>query len=140
MKNLSWQLISIVVVLIAACIYVLPSFKPGVWPYKKINLGLDLQGGMHLVLEVDTDKAVDSTIERIYQDMRLQLKKAKIRHGRIEIIAGPKINLSITDAAMVEQFETLLGDEFRDLRIASKEQTDAGVAFSLDLPEKETEP
>ena len=139
MKNLSWQLISIIVVLIAACIYVLPSVIPDVWPYKKINLGLDLQGGMHLVLEVDTDKAVESTIERIYQDMRLQLRKAKIRHGRIEIVGGPKITLSIADADMVETFETLLGDEFRDLRITSKEQTDAGTLFALDLPEKETD-
>ena len=40
-------------VIVAAIIYVLPTFKPDLWPHKKINLGLDLQGGMHLVLELD---------------------------------------------------------------------------------------
>ena len=30
---------------------------------EKINLGLDLQGGMHIVLEVDTDKAIEGKID-----------------------------------------------------------------------------
>ncbi|MEK6192857.1 MAG: protein translocase subunit SecD, partial [Deltaproteobacteria bacterium] len=62
MKTLSWRLISVLVVIAAAFIFVLPTIRPGMWPHKKINLGLDLQGGMHLVLEVDTDKAVEDTI------------------------------------------------------------------------------
>ena len=44
------------VALLAAFIYVVPTFKPGIWPHKQINLGLDLQGGMHLVLELDRDE------------------------------------------------------------------------------------
>ncbi len=52
-------------VVVAAIIYILPSFKPALWPHKQIKLGLDLQGGMHLVLEVDTEKAVESTTESI---------------------------------------------------------------------------
>ena len=46
-------------VIIVAVIYVLPIINSNWWPYKKINLGLDLQGGMHLVLEVDAEKAVE---------------------------------------------------------------------------------
>ena len=43
----------VLAVIIAAVVYVIPTFKPEIWPHRKINLGLDLQGGMHLVLEVD---------------------------------------------------------------------------------------
>ena len=62
MKNVSWQLVSVIVVVVATIIYLVPTLKPGVWPHKKINLGLDLQGGMHLILEVDARKAVESTL------------------------------------------------------------------------------
>lgn len=75
MKNLSWKLIIVAAVSMAAIVYILPTAFPGMWPHKKINLGLDLQGGMHLVLEVDTDKAVESTIERTAQEIRDVLKK-----------------------------------------------------------------
>lgn len=75
MKNFSWKLILVFAVIIAAIIYVLPTFKPGLWPYKQINLGLDLQGGMHLVLEVDTAKAIEGQVERISQEIFEQLKK-----------------------------------------------------------------
>ncbi|PQP33880.1 protein translocase subunit SecD, partial [Desulfobacteraceae bacterium SEEP-SAG9] len=70
MKKLSWKLVIVLGVILAAIIYVLPTINSALWPYKRINLGLDLQGGMHLVLEVDTDKAVASTIEQITQDIR----------------------------------------------------------------------
>ncbi|MEE8480372.1 MAG: hypothetical protein V3T59_03935, partial [Desulfobacterales bacterium] len=46
MKNLSWRVAAIFTVIIIAIIYVLPTIKPTLWPHKKINLGLDLQGGM----------------------------------------------------------------------------------------------
>ncbi len=75
MKNFSWRLIIILGVLITAVVYVLPTIKPGLWPHKKINLGLDLQGGMHLVLEVDSEKAVESTVERTTQEMRTLVRK-----------------------------------------------------------------
>ena len=67
LKNISWRLVVILAVIVTAVIYVLPTFKPGILHDKQINLGLDLQGGMHLVLEVDTDKAVEGRIERLAQ-------------------------------------------------------------------------
>ena len=79
MSNLSWRVLAVFGVMIAAIIYVLPTINPSFWPHKKINLGLDLQGGMHLALEVDTDKAVEGTIERIIQEIRSFSKKEHIR-------------------------------------------------------------
>ena len=78
---MSWRLVLTVIVVITAVIYVIPSIRPEIWPHKKINLGLDLQGGMHLVLEVETDKAVESTIERINQEMRELFRKERIRRS-----------------------------------------------------------
>ncbi len=67
-RPLTWRF-AIILVVIAASIY-------SAWPLeKKINLGLDLQGGMHLVYEVQSEKAVESTRERIIDAIRSSLEK-----------------------------------------------------------------
>jgi preprotein translocase subunit SecD len=113
--------------------------KHTVWPHKKINLGLDLQGGMHLVLEVDTVKAVENNIERIAQEMRSLLKKRRIRHTGLERIEGTKIALTITGEENLKKFDDFLDNEFRGLRILSRSRSDSVTNLVVDLPDRETE-
>src|SRR3954463_11075217 len=42
---------------------------------KKIQLGLDLQGGLHLVYEVNVDKAVSDKVDRIASEIEDRVKK-----------------------------------------------------------------
>jgi len=70
-------------VVIASVVCVVPTFKPGVWPHKQINLGLDLQGGMHLTLAVEAEKAVKNTMDRTRSELKTLLRENKIRHGEI---------------------------------------------------------
>ncbi len=57
----------------------LPSLFPGLLPRsEKVNLGLDLQGGMYLVLEVQTQVAVQNATERQMEEVRRDLEKAQI--------------------------------------------------------------
>jgi len=81
-KLFKWKLITIIGLVVVACVYVVPSLYStvpdwwkslGILPTEKILLGLDLQGGMHLVLEVQTRKAVESRIERTAEDLRAAL-------------------------------------------------------------------
>jgi preprotein translocase subunit SecD len=137
LKNFSWKLVLVFVVIVAAIIYILPSLKPALWPHKQINLGLDLQGGMHLVLEVDTQKALESTVERISQEIREQLKKERIRHVAIERVEGVKISAQIKKEESIEKFKKLLDGDFRDLRELS-DRTVAGVqTIMLDIPDSD---
>src|SRR2546422_1588815 len=53
-------------------------------PKKTINLGLDLQGGIHLVLGVDVDKALEAQVEREGDTVRADLEKKGIGVSRIE--------------------------------------------------------
>ncbi len=139
MKNFSWKLVAVLAVIITAVIYILPTIKPDLWPHKKINLGLDLQGGMHLVLEVDTEKAVESTIERITQELRSLLKKEHIVHSGIDRIKGTRISLKLQDKKdNVDGFESLLNKEFKDLRMLSRSEDNGILTFVLDLPDRET--
>ena len=139
MKNFSWKLVLVFVVLVTAIIYILPSLKPNLWPHKQINLGLDLQGGMHLVLEVDTGKALESTVERISQEIREQLKRERIRHVSIERVEGIKLSIQIKKDDSVDKVQALLDDDFRDLRELSS-LTYAGVkTIVMDIPDSDRE-
>ena len=53
-------------------------------PAKTINLGLDLQGGIHLVLGVDVDKALEAQVDRAGDTARAELEKRGIGVTRIE--------------------------------------------------------
>ena len=66
-RDLLIKLGVIVAVIIACVIFALP-------PKDKIHLGLDLQGGLHLVLRVDVDKAVQGALERTAELLRKDLR------------------------------------------------------------------
>ncbi|MBM3802187.1 MAG: protein translocase subunit SecD [Acidimicrobiia bacterium] len=73
-KSLRWKLLTIIAVTLA-CIFGVTGFPPSVDKVKeRIHLGLDLRGGMHLILQVVTDDAVnietDLTVERLKEDLR----------------------------------------------------------------------
>ena len=139
MKNISWKLILVIIVVIAAVIYILPSIKPTWWPHKKINLGLDLQGGMHLVLEVDTEKALESTIERLRLEIRNLLKKERIRFLNVERVNGTKISVRLQGKDNIDGFEQILNKEFKYLRLVSRTTDDGVLSIVMDLPEEETD-
>ncbi len=107
------------------------------WPYKKVNLGLDLQGGMHLVLEVQNQKALESTVERIGQELRTKLKKEQIRSAGLEQLnAGLSVRVDGKD--QIEIGRALLNEDFKDLRINSRALDNDVLTMILDLPEKES--
>ena len=71
-KDLRWKLALIVIIVGVSLWFAFPLEQ-------RINLGLDLQGGMHLVLEVEAEKAVDSTIERLITEISDALAKAGVQ-------------------------------------------------------------
>ena len=72
MINISvFQRVTVAVICILGVLYALPNILPGKifqsvpegMPGKTINLGLDLQGGLHLLMKVETDVAVDEMVD-----------------------------------------------------------------------------
>ena len=139
MKNISWKLVLVLAVVIAAVIYILPTLKPELWPHKTINLGLDLQGGMHLVLEVDSEKAVESTAERISQEIRQQLKKKRLRNVPVALSKDTLISVQVKDEENIDKFNELLDDDFRDLRKVSEKKADGTYTVVLGLTDSDRE-
>lgn len=139
LKNFSWRLVIIGAVILAAIIHILPTLRPTLWPYKKINLGLDLMGGMHLILEVDTVKAVENTIERLTHEVRRTLRKNRVRLAGIDRVEGTKIGLEIKDTESIDNFKKILDKELKDLRIISQSMEGGFYKVIMNLPDKETD-
>ena len=87
-KNILWRIVFIGVTILIAIIFFLPNtplfkFMPDWWkktlPNKGIILGLDLQGGLHLVFEVEGEKAVELSTERYVSLIKDSLAKKKIQ-------------------------------------------------------------
>ncbi|MEK6653313.1 MAG: protein translocase subunit SecD [Nitrospirota bacterium] len=96
-KNILWRLILIGSTIVLAVVFFLPntplfSQMPEWWkknmPDKGITMGLDLQGGIHLVFEVEGEKAVELTTERIAQSLK-------------DILAKKKLSADITSSGML---------------------------------------
>ncbi len=73
-KNLRWKFVTVLVVTIV-CVLGVTGFPPKLENIKqRIHLGLDLRGGMHLILQVVTDDAVnietDVAIDRLREGLR----------------------------------------------------------------------
>ncbi|HUE39799.1 MAG TPA: protein translocase subunit SecD, partial [Candidatus Binatia bacterium] len=89
-RNLLYRVLLVVAATLASIIYLLPSVVPSlpswwksVFPDQAIRLGLDLQGGMHLVLEVQTEKALEFAIDRSVEDLKRELATAHVPVGAV---------------------------------------------------------
>ncbi|MEK7286046.1 MAG: protein translocase subunit SecD [Nitrospirota bacterium] len=82
---------------------------------KPMTLGLDLQGGMHLVLEVDGEKVIENTVERAFAAIKEAIEKEKVavtsavRNGNTISIVAPVAS----DAAL-----TKILDQYPHFKIA----------------------
>ena len=102
----------------------------------RIHLGLDLQGGMHLVLEVDTEKAMESTVERLANNLKETLMEKRIRFRSVERTAGNTISIELPGKEARADLEKLLLEQFPDLEVKSTEFIEGREKMVLKFREK----
>ena len=73
---------------------------------KKINLGLDLQGGSYLLLEIDNSPVIEQKLQNLTISIRNYFKEKNIRINNVKI-SGQKLSFSSN-----EKFKQLILDEF----------------------------
>lgn len=95
-----WKVLAILFSCLLGLAYVAPNFAseparawmqanlPGIFPRHAINLGLDLQGGSHLLLKVDSDAVLSDRAENLTQSLRPELRKGRIGYTRIAAVPG----------------------------------------------------
>ncbi len=106
-----WKIWTIVAICLAGLIFSAPNFVgrdtadglPGWLPHNQINLGLDLQGGSHLLIEVDTASVIKERLESLVDAVRTELRATKpaIRYRGLGV-DGDRVTLRITKPAEVE--------------------------------------
>ncbi|WDP88596.1 MAG: protein translocase subunit SecD [Desulfobacter sp.] len=137
MKLFTFKRVLSLGIVIAAVVCLLPTFTD-TWPHKKINLGLDLQGGMHLVLEVQNEKAVEAEVERTIAELKKDLRSKGIKHLGITRTPDNQISAKISGTDSRQGVEKLLSEDYANLTIPSVETIEDGLAFTLALPDEET--
>jgi preprotein translocase subunit SecD len=84
-------------------------------------LGLDLRGGVHFMLQVDMQAALNQRVEALTGELRSVMREKDIRHGGISR-NGQNIEIRVRDAQQQEAAKRLITDQFPDLQ--TREVTD----------------
>jgi protein-export membrane protein SecD len=155
----TWKLVLVLGIVIAGILYALPNVFPRAtidrvpsWlPHKQVNLGLDLQGGAHLLYQLDEKEMTDDWLSTIRGDVRETLRRARIGYtGLSQDVTARSVSVKIRDAAELDKAYQELrklaapvgGNVFSgfsgyDLDVATKDDTvvltvtDAGLAHRM---------
>jgi preprotein translocase subunit SecD len=87
-------------------------------------LGLDLRGGIYVLIDVDMEAAVDQALERYTGDIRTLLRSEKVRYLGVTSDRG-RIRARFRDAAQKDEAVELIGKEFPELVVDSGEDDKA---------------
>lgn len=121
MKKVGGRFALLALVVVVSCAFALPSYRPlyaqlpdwlkTILPDKGITLGLDLQGGIHLVMEVDEDRAVEIAVDRSVVSLQDLLVEKKIPVESVKRTEATRITIHFQNAELKEQVQKLL-DEY----------------------------
>jgi len=142
-KRLRWRGFIVLTVIVVALIYLtpsvsktLPAWWPNILPEEKIHLGLDLRGGMHLVLEVQAQKAVESHLERVVEDIKSNLRKAKIRYQELRRSGSDRISLTLIRGEDRKALEEMFANNLPDLAVESGSFGETDLKLELVFSQK----
>jgi preprotein translocase subunit SecD len=143
LKSLKWKAILYGAITLFAILLLMPTVTsqlPQWWskvlPSEKIHLGLDLQGGMYLLLGVEADKAVESYVEQIKNNLGDSLKEQGIPVGKLE---REKDRIVLEFSGAKEKVDNLLSRRFTMLHELSPTEAGGIWKVQLILDPKETE-
>tara|TARA_R110000822_G_scaffold59736_25_gene149076 strand:- start:10998 stop:12854 length:1857 start_codon:yes stop_codon:yes gene_type:complete len=80
-----------------------------------MKLGLDLSGGVHFLLEVNTDEAISARMETMVREARSAMRKEKLRYNSVKLIEKKIIVSTFKTVEERDQANTILRQSFRDL-------------------------
>jgi preprotein translocase subunit SecD len=87
-----WKAMGIILTTLVVCLFAVPNFFPEAqvktwpkWAQRHIVLGLDLQGGSHILLEVDSNSVKKDKLDQVRDDVRRTLRDAKIGYTGLAV-------------------------------------------------------
>ena len=113
-RSLKWRTLGLLASIVLCFAVLAPTFIPDKLPSwfffdKKINLGLDLQGGLHIVYSIDLDRAVEDRAHEIKRDLDTRFADDKVKAtvktprepvGAVTVVLEDAAKLEATKAAI----------------------------------------
>ena len=96
---------------------------------KPMYMGLDLRGGVHFLLQVDTASVKTQNLERVISELRAAFREESIRYRSIRRESG-KVQVVFLDSSMKELGKSLLQIQFKDLTLDSEEDESVGLVVN----------
>ena len=135
-----WQRILVILICVLGIAYAAPNLVsrqtaeglPDWLPHKQISLGLDLQGGSHLLLEVDTGAVIRELMDATVDEVRLQLRRERILYSDLGV-DGDSLHVTIKKPEDLDRARALLRDIGSDTILGEGE----GNRLTLTMTEKE---
>jgi preprotein translocase subunit SecD len=141
-KGIKTRIALIVITVVISLLFFLPSTRyysyfPGWWgslfPSKGINLGLDLQGGIHLVLEVEQDQAVSNILDQMIAGIKDTAQEKKVDISAITRKEGLDVLIEFPKKESKDAVSRLMSDQFPYL--INKESKDNSLLYTLSSDE-----
>ena len=96
----------------------------------KMNLGLDLQGGVHFLMEVDMDAALERRMEDNVSNVRSILREERIRTRGTNVVDNAHLEIRFANTESRSDARSVLVENFPDLQFQNRELNDLMI---LDL-------
>ena len=136
-----WKTISIWAIVLLGVLFALPNALPQSWlaampdwmPKRTMTLGLDLQGGSHILLQIDRQDLANERLETTRDDIRTLLRDAKIGYTGLTG-SGNSVQVRIRDQPQLEAAKTALASL---LQPVASSMFGAGTITELALDEPE---
>ena len=104
-----WKSTAIILTAFVVCLFAVPNFLPEKmvqswpkWAQRHIVLGLDLQGGSHILLEVDTNAVRKEKLEAVRDDVRRVLRDARVGYTGL-VVRGNSVEVRIREGSNFDQ-------------------------------------
>ena len=133
-----WKALAIIMTALVVCLFAVPNFFPEakvktwpVWAQRHIVLGLDLQGGSYLLLEVDSNYVKKEKLDQVRDDVRRVLRDAKIGYTGLAV-RGDAVEVRVKESdqqtalAKLRELSQPLGGLLGSSGQRSLEVSDAG--------------
>ncbi|BHH81755.1 protein translocase subunit SecD [Desulforhopalus sp. 52FAK] len=138
--SLKLKLAFLISVIAFSIMTVVPSFyanTPSWWKDymapEGLRLGLDLQGGMHLVLKVNLEKAEENTLEFAASDLKDTLADESISAVRTSSPAKDTVIFTLPNTSTIDTVQSLISEDFPDIdaRVEAKDGSFPRIFLSL---------
>src|SRR6266498_1038602 len=118
-RSLRWKSLFLIALVVLSVLYLLPSTGQKLPPWfgkvfsNKVELGLDLQGGLHIVYGVDLDRVVDDKAGEIKRDLddrlaemnvKAEIKTPRAPVGSVQIVLADATDKSKIDSKLLSDY------------------------------------